>query len=118
MVYCVYADSENFVFDWDWVKEDPTRLGYPENYRIRFSNSIAELNEGILTVPTDLSPAPFKKKAWHSQRGDCMFFYLSDQRAYANRVNGDLTEYRAIDSDQLVGCKVKNFEELLSTLYS
>jgi len=42
-----------------------------------------------------------------------MFFYASDARAYASRINNDLTEYRSLESDQLVGCKIKNFEEIL-----
>jgi hypothetical protein len=114
MVYCVYADPEGYVFDWDWVPEDPRRPGYPEQYRQRFANQIAEPTEAFLEIPTDLLPAQFKKKAWHSQRGDCMFFYVSDNPAFAKRVNDDLTEYRAFGSSELVGCKVKNFSELIS----
>lgn len=115
MIYCVYVDPDGFVFDWDWTQEDRARPGYPMDYRVRFVNQITDLNEAVLLLPSDLVPGSFKKsKAWHSSRGDCMFFYASDARAYAKRVNDDLTEYRGIDSDQLVGCKVKNFEELLS----
>jgi len=114
-VYCVYVDPDGFVFDWDWVQEDRNRPGYPEHYRVRFANPIAEPSEAVLTLPSDLAPESFRKsKAWHSYRGDCMFFYASDARAYARRINDDLTEYRALGSDELVGCKVKNFEELLS----
>jgi hypothetical protein len=29
-------------------------------------------------------------------------------------VNDDLIEYRAMDTNELAGCKVKNFEELLA----
>jgi hypothetical protein len=43
-----------------------------------------------------------------------MFFYASDSPAFAKRVNDDLTEYRAFGSSELVGCKVKNFSELIS----
>lgn len=115
MVYCVYVDPENFVFDWDWVEEDPTRPGYPQGYRVRFANQITDFSETVLALPSELSPEAFKKaRAWHSFRGDCMFFYASDAPAYAKRVNEELTEYRSIGSGELVGCKVKNFEELLS----
>lgn len=115
MVYCVYVDPEGFVFDWDWVQEESTRPGYPQGYRIRFANQITDFSETVLILPSDVVPEPFKKaKAWHSFRGDCMFFYVSDAPAYAKRVNDELTEYRSIGSDELVGCKVKNFEELLS----
>jgi hypothetical protein len=114
MVYCVYADPEGYVFDWDWAPEDPGRPGYPDQYRQRFANQIAEPTEAFLLIPPDLMPSPFKQKAWHSQRGDCMFFYASDSPAFAKRVNDDLTEYRAFGSSELVGCKVKNFSELIS----
>jgi hypothetical protein len=43
-----------------------------------------------------------------------MFFYAADSPAYANRINNDLTEYRSQESDQLVGCKIKNFDAILS----
>ena len=114
MVYCVYADPEGYVFDWDWVPEDPGRPGFPEEYRQRFANQIAEPTEAFLQIPPDLVPSPFKKQAWHSKRGDCMFFYASDSPAFAKRVNDNLTEYRAFGSSELVGCKVKNFSELIS----
>jgi hypothetical protein len=45
-----------------------------------------------------------------------MFFYASEEHAYAARVNHDLTEYRAIKTNTLVGCKVKNFDELLTKI--
>jgi hypothetical protein len=45
-----------------------------------------------------------------------MFFYASDAHAYAVRTNDDLTVYRAFEGGALVGCKVKNFAEILSTL--
>jgi hypothetical protein len=115
MVYCVYADPNGRVFDWDWVPEEQSRPGYPEGYLRRFANQISEQTEGVLLVPEDLAPAPFRRaKAWHSQWGDCMFFYASDKPAYANRVTDDLTEYRTLESRELVGCKVKNFSELLA----
>jgi len=114
MVYCVYVDPEGFVFDWDWVPEDQSRAGYPEDYRLRFANPIAEPAEAVLQLPADLTSSEFQKKAWHSHRGDCMFFYASDRPAYAKRVNEDLTEYRSFGSNDLVGCKIKNFSELLS----
>jgi hypothetical protein len=117
MVYCVYVEPEGYVFDWDWVREDPARPGFPIDYRLRFVNQINELTETVLLLP-NMSPTPFRKgKAWHSYRGDCMFFYASDLRAYAKRVNDDLTEYRAIESDKLVGCKIKDFQALLSSLF-
>ena len=82
--------------------------------QIRFANQITELGEAILTLPSALSPTTFKKAPWHCQRGDCMFFYASERPAYAQRVNEDLTEYRTFDSHELVGCKVKNFADLIA----
>jgi hypothetical protein len=114
MVYCVYADPAGRVFDWDWVPEDPSRRGYPKDYQLRFSNQITELGEATLSLPADLTPTKFKKAAWHCQSGDCMFFYASDEPAYAQRVNEELTEYRTFASQELVGCKVKNFSNLMA----
>ena len=114
MVYCVYVDPEGFVFDWDWVREDAATLGYPVGYERRFNSAIDTNSEFVLALPK-ITPSAFKKsKAWHSSRGDCMFFYAADSPAYANRINNDLTEYRSQESDQLVGCKIKNFDAILS----
>src|SRR5205823_5745921 len=38
MVYLVYADVHDFVFDWDWTPEDPNDPGYPRDWRMRFGN--------------------------------------------------------------------------------
>jgi len=111
---CSLLVSVLHVFDWDWVPEDPMRSGYPNDYQIRFANQITELGEAILSLPTDLAPTTFRKAAWHCQHGDCMFFYASDRPAYAQRVNEDLTEYRTFDSQELVGCKIKNFSDLMA----
>jgi hypothetical protein len=116
MVFCVYVDPDGFVFDWDWIKEDAGRAGYPEDYHLRFKNQITDLDEAKISVPP-LAPSPFiPGTAWHSYKGDCMFFYASDQHAYARRVNEDLTEYRTVDTDELAGCKVKNFDALLNKI--
>jgi hypothetical protein len=114
MVYCVYADPHGYVFDWDWVREDANQPGYPVGYDIRFEGIVTVDPEAVLALQ-EITPSSFKRaKAWHSYRGNCMFFYASDAHAYASRINDDLTEYRSFETDQLVGCKVKNFDEILS----
>ena len=104
------------MYDWDWVREDPQHPGWPINHEDRFARLLEGPQEATLSIAR-IVPGDFRKlKAWHSFRGDCMFFYASDARAYASRVNNDLTEYRSLESDQLVGCKIKNFEEILATV--
>jgi hypothetical protein len=45
--------------------------------------------------------------------GDYVTFYLSDERSYAERVDGLLTVYRSMKTDELVGCKIKGVRRLL-----
>lgn len=113
MVYVVYADRANFVFDWDWVKEDPHHPGRPVGWASRFTRPLDLPQEAALVGVEDLAPNPFRPKTWwRSSRGDCAFFYISDEHAYAERVNDDLTAFRSFATGELVGCKVKNFRRL------
>jgi hypothetical protein len=48
-----------------------------------------------------------------SERGDCIFCYISDEVAFAERINPDLTVFRHTGSDKLTGFKVKNVRRIL-----
>jgi hypothetical protein len=116
-VYVVYADRDGFVFDWDWVPEDPHKPGYPAQWNDRFSRELDTLVETSFGSLADVSPAEFTRdRAWYSRRGDCAFYYSSDQLAYAERVNEDLTVFKAFDSGEVLGCKLKNITGIVARI--
>lgn len=49
----------------------------------------------------------FKAKPYYSKAGDCLIFYFEEAESYAERVDGLVTVYRAIEDDRLVGCQIK-----------
>ncbi|HQU47201.1 MAG TPA: hypothetical protein PK867_30630, partial [Pirellulales bacterium] len=59
MVYVVYADAEGYVFDWDWVVEDPGAPGHPLDGDMRFEEPNALKGEARLDLPRDLRPGQF-----------------------------------------------------------
>jgi hypothetical protein len=114
MVYMVYADKEGFVFDWDWVKENPGEPGHPINPELRSGDLVTNPPDAILEVPGNLTPGTFDaSKACYSRRGDCIFCYLTDALAYAERINPDLTIFREFGSDKVAGFKVKNVQRIV-----
>ena len=114
MVYLVYADHEGFVFDWDWVEENPDEPGYPIDWRLRFGNPITLNAEAVLKVPASIAAGAFDlTKAAYSERGDCVFCYISDEPAFAHRYNSDLTVFRKFDSEKAIaGFKIKNVRRI------
>jgi hypothetical protein len=117
MVYVVYADPDGYVFDWDWVREAPHHPGHPINTDLRFSrNPQSPAPEAVLVdVDTLPSPKPFNPRlAWYSQRGDCIFCYFSDDFAYAERINNDLTVFHSTATEEPTGFKIKNIERMLA----
>ena len=114
MVYLVYADQESYVFDWDWVKENPGEPGYPIDWRLRFGNPINLSREASLEVPTTAAAGAFdQNKAAYSERGDCVFCYICDEPAFAHRYNSDLTVFRQFGRNEpITGFKVKNVRRI------
>jgi hypothetical protein len=109
MVHVVYADQERFVFDWDWVKENPGEPGHPIDWPMRFGNSITLPSEAALELPATVTSGAFDlTKAAYSERGDCVFCYICDEPAFAHRYNSDLTVFRQFGSETVTGFKVKN----------
>lgn len=114
MVYVVFADKDGFVFDWDWVEENPGEPGCPIDRDLRFGNPIEWKRDAVLDLPTDLRPGLFDaSRACYSERGDCIFCYISDEVAFAARINPDLTVFRKLGSDTITGFKVKNLGRIL-----
>jgi hypothetical protein len=117
MVYVVYADPDGYVFDWDWVREAPHHPGHPIDPEMRFlGNANPTPPEAVLVERETLpAPAPFDpRSAWYSERGDCIFCYFSDEFAYADRINNDLTVFRAVATQEPTGFKIKNIERMLA----
>src|SRR5262249_31681486 len=103
MVFVVYADPEGYVFDWDWVKEDPHNPNHPIDPDLRFvGDPEPVVPEAVLVGVDDLTPAqPFNSRlAWPSPRGDCIFCYFRDEFAFADRTNNDLTVFRSLASNE------------------
>jgi hypothetical protein len=114
MVYLVFADKDGYVFDWDWVQENPDEPGCPVNAELRFENPFPLKRDAALELPSDLKPGKFDpSKACFSERGDCIFCYMLDDVAFAVRINPDLTVFRHIGSDKITGFKVKNVRRIL-----
>jgi hypothetical protein len=115
MVYVVYADPDNYLFDWDWVKEDPHHPGHPLDSELRFTGDPeAVVPDAVLVDVEEIVPSHFNaQQAWPSHRGDCIFCYFSDEFAYADRINNDLTVFRSIANEEPTGFKIKNVERIL-----
>jgi hypothetical protein len=107
-VFVVYADAQGYVFDWDWVQAEPSDPSIPREASQRFTSRVGVPNTVLVGVD-DLRAGEFKPGPWHSSRGDCIFYYISDAPSYASRVNDELTVFLSFDSSsKMTGCKVKN----------
>ncbi len=115
MVYVVYADTNGYVFDWDWVQEDPHAPGHPLDSAIRFGNLVHETREMVLDLPERIDPGQFdRNKPATSPRGDCIFCYLADTPSFGARINEDLTVFYSLeDREKITGFKIKNVGRIL-----
>jgi len=114
MVYVVYADAEGYVFDWDWVVEDPGAPGHPLDSDMRFEEPNALKGEARLDLPRDLRPGQFDPaQACYSSRGDCLFCYITGKESYATRINSDLTVFQQMETGTHTGFKIKNVERIV-----
>ncbi len=115
MVFMVYADSDGFAFDWDWVKEDQLAPGRPLKAADRFGPLVPVDSEMVLDLPGMLQIGTFDSTvATYSEVGDCIFCYITDECGYAERINSDLTVFRRLDDGQgVTGFKVKNVQRII-----
>ena len=114
MVHMVYADEEGYVFDWDWVRENPDEPGSPLDWQLRFDSPNQLGRDAILDLPKTLQPGQFDAtKACYSSRGDCIFCYMTDEESFAERINPDLTVFKKLGSDRVTGFKIKNVQRIL-----
>ncbi|MBX3404074.1 MAG: hypothetical protein KF699_11750 [Phycisphaeraceae bacterium] len=124
-VFMVFASSDGCVFDWDWVPECKENPGRPRNAAERFPHGEVKApvcGELLLGNVRGLSPAPFKPEhAWYSTKGDCVFWYLSDHPAYADRYDDYLTAFFDAETGanletRCVGFKLKSVSRLIKTI--
>jgi hypothetical protein len=115
MVFVVYADADDYVFDWDWVEENPHEPGCPVDPEIRFGSSINLDRDVFLDLPERLPEPQFDwTQACYSPRGDCIFCYITDDVSSACRINSDLTIFRSLeDREKITGFKIKNVRRIL-----
>jgi len=115
MVFVVYADADGYVFDWDWVEENPHGTGCPVDSEIRFNDPIVLGQDASLQLPEHLPDPQFDwTQACYSPRGDCIFCYITDDVSYACRINSDLTVFRSLsDRNKITGFKIKNVRRIL-----
>jgi hypothetical protein len=114
MVYLVYADVSNHVFDWDWVREHPQDHGFPLDWNLRFGNPHPMDTDLVLDLPRNLAPGSLDQaRAGYSKRGDCIFCYITGQESFAERVNCDLTVFRHLKTNECTGFKIKNVRRIL-----
>jgi hypothetical protein len=111
-VFVVYADAQGYVFDWDWAEAETNDPSVPCAASERFTARI-EAAAAVLIGADDLHAGNFIPNAWHSRRGDCIFYYISDAPSYASRVNDELTVFLSFDAaHEMTGCKVKNVSRI------
>ncbi len=115
MLYMVFADRDGYVFDWDWVREDPGFAGHPLNMDLRFGDLAEESRELVLDLPEDLVPGSFDAtKPAPSRAGDCVFCYMKAEPSFGERINEDLTVFYALaDPAMITGFKIKNVQRIL-----
>lgn len=115
MLYMVYADADGFVFDSDWVAEDPHHPGHPLDNDLRFGEPVREPGEFVLDLPDALPTSSFDSSVVaYSARGDCVFCYMLDAPSFGARINEDLTVFYSLnDREKLTGFKIKNVRRIL-----
>jgi hypothetical protein len=115
MVFVVYADAEGYVFDWDWVEENPHERGCPINPELRFGDPIVWSGDAVLELPESFPDPQFDwTQVCYSPRGDCIFCYILEDVSFACRINSDLTVFRSLsDRQTITGFKIKNVRRIL-----
>ncbi len=45
---------------------------------------------------------------FYNKYGDCIQVYCKDETGYADRINGILTLYKSLETDEVIGCQIKD----------
>jgi len=70
--------------------------------------AVADAQASTWSRNLDLQPEAFTPRPRYSSTGDCLFFYFREDKSWADRVDELLTVYRAFESREVVGFKLKN----------
>jgi hypothetical protein len=74
------------------------------------------MHDDLMEFLETKEPLGFESRPTYSPDGDFLTFYFRADEAYAERVDELLTVFRAIDSHELVGCKVKGVRRIVQTI--
>lgn len=72
--------------------------------------------ETLIEYLKDHKPKGFSPKPHYSAEGDSLTFYIKDVAYYRKRIDGFLTVYRSMDTDELIGCQIKGLATALELL--
>jgi hypothetical protein len=120
--FLVFANQEDYVFDWDWVPASDADPTVPKDAQERFEGPVHNVHgELLLANVRDKSPLPFRAHCpWFSRQGDCVFWYHSQEETYARRYDDYLTAFFSPvgrqGADRCVGFKLKVVSRLFETL--
>ncbi len=76
-------------------------------------NTKAEL---ITSLQDNLPAEKFKPYCYISEASDTLTAYFSDAADYSKRLNDHVTLYLSLDTDDIVGCRIKGIGGLLEDL--
>jgi hypothetical protein len=89
------------------IEKSETVNGFPRTPPNYFENA-----EYVQKRALKLAGTKKSEPGWyHSKDGDCIFAYWEDVPSYADRINGPITVYRAVDDNRIVGCQLKGVEK-------
>lgn len=75
--------------------------------------NIADLSNALEEETRACGQQPFESFSYYSREGDFVEFVSTPETFYQHRVDGLLTAYFGIDSNELVGAKIKGVQTLL-----
>lgn len=71
---------------------------------------MADLSDFLREHP---EPPTFEARPWYNRPGDCLEFHFIEKPYHAERIDNFITVYRADDTRELIGFKIKGVRHLL-----
>lgn len=65
---------------------------------------------------TKQAPERFKPRPYYDADSDSVTLFITDEESYRERIDGYLTVYRSLKSNDVVGCHVKCVKKMLATV--
>lgn len=72
--------------------------------------------EDLMDYLKGREPDGFTPRPLYSREGDTLTYFFRNDEAYSERVDDLLTIYKSIESQELVGCKIKGVRRLIKRL--